>query len=54
MKDEADMIPEGESGVDQSNSPVDVFFVHPTGYLKGDHWTDPLEENQQPWRTPNG
>jgi hypothetical protein len=44
MKDEADMIPKGESGIDQNNSPVDVFFVHPTGYLKGDHWTDPLEE----------
>lgn len=44
MKDEADMIPEGESGIDQNNSPVDVFFVHPTGYLKGDYWTDPLEE----------
>jgi len=43
-KDEADMIPEGESGIDQNNSPVDVFFVHPTGYLKGDYWTDPLEE----------
>ena len=43
-KDEADMIPEGESGIDQNNSPVDVFFVHPTGYLKGDNWTDPLEE----------
>ena len=44
MKDEADMIPEGERGIDQNNSPVDVFFVHPTGYLKGDYWTDPLEE----------
>ena len=44
IKDEADMIPEGESGIDQNNSPVDVFFVHPTGYLKGDYWTDPLEE----------
>ncbi|MDA9653061.1 DUF3089 domain-containing protein [Pseudomonadota bacterium] len=44
MKDEADMIPKGESGIDQNNSPVDVFFVHPTGYLKGDYWTDPLEE----------
>ena len=43
-QDEADLIPKGESGIDQSNSPVDVFFVHPTGYLKGDHWTDPLEE----------
>jgi hypothetical protein len=44
IKDEADMIPEGESGIDQNNSPVDVFFVHPTGYLKGEYWTDPLEE----------
>ncbi len=44
MNDEADMVPKGESGTDQNNSPVDVFFVHPTGYLKGDNWTDPLEE----------
>jgi hypothetical protein len=44
MNDEADMVPKGESGIDQNNSPVDVFFVHPTGYLKGDNWTDPLEE----------
>ena len=43
-EDEADMIPEGEKGIDQKNAPADVFFVHPTGYLKGDHWTDPLEE----------
>ena len=42
--DEADLIPAGERGVDQLNSKVDVFFVHPTGYLKGNHWTDPLEK----------
>jgi hypothetical protein len=42
--DEADFIPAGEEGIDQLNSNVDVFFVHPTGYLKGDHWTDPLEK----------
>ena len=45
ISDEADMIPKGEMGIDQANAAVDVFFVHPTGYLKGDHWTDPLEEN---------
>ncbi len=28
----------------KSEPVIDVFFVHPTGYLKGDHWTDPLEE----------
>ena len=43
-KDEADLIPAGVVGVDQLNSKVDVFFVHPTGYLKGHHWTDPLEK----------
>ena len=43
-KDEADLIPAGVVGVDQLNSEVDVFFVHPTGYLKGHHWTDPLEK----------
>ena len=44
IEDEADLIPAGEEGADQLNSKVDVFFVHPTGYLKGHHWTDPLEE----------
>ena len=43
-EDEADLIPAGEEGIDQLNSKVDVFFVHPTGYLKGHTWTDPLEE----------
>ena len=33
-EDAADLIPTGETGVDQLNSEVDVFFVHPTGYLK--------------------
>ena len=44
IQDEADLIPAGEEGADQLNSKVDVFFVHPTGYLKGDNWTDPLED----------
>ena len=44
IEDEADLIPAGEEGADQLNTKVDVFFVHPTGYLKGHHWTDPLEE----------
>ena len=45
MEDEADLFPKGEETIDQTQAEVDVFFVHPTGYLKGDHWTDPLEEN---------
>ena len=44
IDDEADLIPAGEEGADQLNSKADVFFVHPTGYLKGHHWTDPLAE----------
>ena len=44
IKDEADFFPAGEEGIDQANAEVDVFFIHPTGYLKGDHWTDPLEK----------
>ena len=44
IADEADLVPFGEVGVDQLNSKVDVFFVHPTGFLKGNHWTDPLYE----------
>jgi hypothetical protein len=37
IEDEADLIPAGEDGIDQLNSEVDVFFVHPTGYLKDIH-----------------
>ena len=52
--DEADLIPLGEEGVDQLNSEVDVFFVHPTGYLKGKHWTDPLEQESATKENWNG
>ena len=44
IEDEADFIPLGEKGINQLKSEVDVFFVHPTGYLKGEYWTDPLDE----------
>lgn len=44
IEDEADLFPKGEESIDQTKAPVDVFFVHPTGYLKGDHWTDPLDK----------
>ncbi len=44
IEDEADFVPLGEKGIDQLKSEVDVFFVHPTGYLKGEYWTDPLVE----------
>ena len=44
IEDDADFVPLGEKGIDQLKSEVDVFFIHPTGYLKGEYWTDPLEE----------
>jgi hypothetical protein len=35
-----DRVPEGIArGVEQGRAPVDVFFVHPTGFLAGDAWT---------------
>jgi hypothetical protein len=39
-EDLADMVPEGlNDTVVQGNGPVDVFFIHPTGFLKGSSWT---------------
>ena len=40
LKGLEDMIPEGIPDRDiQGKSPVDVFFVHPTSFLRGDTWT---------------
>jgi len=54
-----DMIPVGaEESATQGNAPVDVFFIHPTGFLTGKSWTfsmDPstaTEENTQ-WMMAN-
>ncbi|MAT94638.1 MAG: hypothetical protein CME59_18860 [Halioglobus sp.] len=39
-QDLADLVPAGvERGVAQGQAPVDVFFIHPTGFLKGSSWT---------------
>ncbi|NQX90009.1 MAG: DUF3089 domain-containing protein [Halioglobus sp.] len=53
-EDLANIMPPGlEREVEQGKAPVDVFFVHPTGFLKGHSWTfsmDPAtstEENTQ-------
>ena len=29
----------------QATAPVDVFFIHPTGYLAGDTWTFSMDPN---------
>lgn len=52
--DRADYLPTGAGAEDlQGRAPADVFFVHPTTYLHGEDWNDPLardtitEENTQ-------
>lgn len=44
--DLADLVPEGvvEEQV-QGSAPVDVFFIHPTGFLKGSSWTFSMDPN---------
>ena len=42
--DEADILPEGvEARYQQGSAPVDVFFMHPTGYLSGESWNSPMD-----------
>ena len=41
-----DMIPKEIGDVDiQGSAPVDVFFVHPTGFLRGNSWTYSMDKN---------
>ena len=63
-QDRADYVPAGlavdvaSGGAAASGKPVDVFFVHPTTYLRGGDWNDPMasgtatEENTQ-WTLAN-
>jgi hypothetical protein len=43
MADPADLTPEGIEVAPQGELPVDVFFIHPTGYLTTASWTSPME-----------
>ncbi len=44
MDDPADLVPQGVvREFEQGDSPVDVFFVHPTGYLSGATWHSPMD-----------
>ncbi len=38
------MVPKG-AGAPAANPPVDVFFIHPTGYLNGGDWNSPMDPN---------
>lgn len=41
--DPSDLLPDGvDAPPSARNQPVDVFFIHPTGYLRGQSWTSPL------------
>jgi hypothetical protein len=41
-----DVTPAGTSTASkQGEAPVDVFFIHPTGYLGGDNWTFSMDAN---------
>ena len=42
----ANFVPEGVSTT-RGASAVDVFFVHPTGYLNGGDWNSPLDPNSR-------
>lgn len=45
-EDLADIRPEGiENEFVLDDAPVDVFFIHPTGFLRGSSWTSTLDED---------
>jgi|TARA_B100001964_G_scaffold35794_1_gene38410 hypothetical protein len=46
--DPADLVPVGVDGVDgvvQGEQPADTFFIHPTGFMRSNTWTSPLDLN---------
>jgi hypothetical protein len=45
--DVADVLPKNESWVSDSLKDVDVFYVHPTTYQKGDLWNAALDNSKQ-------
>jgi len=43
IEDPSDLVPAGVAPIPAAGSaPVDVFFIHPTGYLNGANWTSPM------------
>jgi hypothetical protein len=42
MQDPADLVPEGIVVQPQGEYPIDVFFIHPTGFLTSGSWTSPM------------
>lgn len=42
-RDLADLVPSGVDSPLQGELPVDVFFIHPTGFLTSASWTSPMD-----------
>ena len=45
-EDAADIVPHGEEWISDSLKQVDVFYIYPTLYLKGDTWNASLEDEK--------
>jgi hypothetical protein len=43
-QDPAELVPQGIEVLPQGEHPVDVFFIHPTGFLSAGSWTSPMDE----------
>lgn len=43
-RDPSDLVPQGIEVHPQGDHPVDVFFIHPTGFLSAGSWTSPMDE----------
>jgi len=44
IEDPSDLRPEGVQA-EESMKEVNVFYIHPTGYLRGAHWNSPMDIN---------
>ena len=42
----AEVVPNCEKKVPNKERLTDCFFVHPTGYFRGDHWNSPIPDEQ--------
>lgn len=45
IDDPADLVPHGVLVKPKGEHPVDVFFIHPTGFLTSGSWTSPLDRD---------
>ena len=43
--DPADLVPVGVDEVVQGEQSVDTFFIHPTGFMRSNTWTSPMDPN---------